>query len=203
VFNWSARHAEAIATLGDWHAEGKLKLREDARDAESDGRVGEEEKAMRAVIVAMAIGFATAAAWAESPKSHPVDVAPGRVAWFDITTSNLAKSEAFYGKLFGWEFAPVKGTDLAVQIVAGDAMVGTLRVAEGPISAFNGVVYIQVADIEASCAKAKELGGTVPPGFPFNLPDGTGAVGLVADPVGHPVGMYSRAAIPSTTPAVK
>ena len=158
---------------------------------------------MHNAIVAMAISLAAAAAWAEPPKPHPVDVAPGRVAWFDITTSNLAKSEAFYGKLFGWEFMPVKGTNLAVQIVEDGTMVGTLRVAEGQISNFNGVVYIQVADIQASCAKARELGGTVPPGFPFNLPDGTGAIGLVADPVGHQVGMYSRAAIPSTAPVAR
>jgi hypothetical protein len=43
----------------------------------------------------------------------------------------------------------------------------------------------------------------VPPGFPFNLPGGMGAVGLVADPAGHPVGMYSRAAIPAPQPTSK
>lgn len=136
----------------------------------------------------------------EPPKSHPADVDPGRVAWFDITTSNLQQAETFYGKLFGWEFRPVKGTDLAVEIVAGGTSIGNLRVAEGKISSFNGVVYIQVADIQASCAKAKELGGTVPPGFPFNLESSAGAVGLVTDPAGHPVGMYSRMPIPSAVP---
>lgn len=158
---------------------------------------------MHRTVVAAAVTLAAAAAWAEPPKSHPVDVDPGRVAWFDITTSNLAQSKTFYGQLFGWEFKPVKGTDLAVEVVAGGMSIGNLRVAEGKISSFNGVVYIQVADIQTSCAKAMELGGTVPPGFPFNLPDGMGAVGLVADPVGHPVGMYSRTTIPSTQPTSK
>jgi NADPH-dependent curcumin reductase CurA len=36
VFDWAARYAEAIATLGAWHAEGKLKLREDVRDGGID-----------------------------------------------------------------------------------------------------------------------------------------------------------------------
>jgi predicted enzyme related to lactoylglutathione lyase len=54
------------------------------------------------------------------------------------------------------------------------------------------VVYIQVTDIQASCKKAKELGATIPPGFPFNLPDRIGAIALVVDPAGHPVGLYSR-----------
>jgi len=54
------------------------------------------------------------------------------------------------------------------------------------------VVYVQVTDLQASCKKAKELGGTIPPGFPFDLPNGIGAIALVVDPAGHPVGLYSR-----------
>jgi predicted enzyme related to lactoylglutathione lyase len=81
--------------------------------------------------------------------------------------------------------------DADVRSTQGDA-IGTIRVAEGQISLFNGVVYVQVLDIRRSCKKAKELGGTLAPGFPFDLPNGTGAIGLVSDPAGHPVGMYSR-----------
>jgi predicted enzyme related to lactoylglutathione lyase len=132
----------------------------------------------------------------EASTSWPEDVGSGRVAWFDLTTTNLAKSKEFYGKLFGWKFTPVQGTELAVEIVARGVAIGTLRVAEGPISAFNGVVYVQVDDIRASCKLATELGATLVPGFPFNLPNGTGAIGLISDPAGHPLGMYSRTPIP-------
>ena len=41
------------------------------------------------------------------------------------------------------------------------------------------------------------------PGFPFNLPDGIGAIGLVLDPAGHPVGLYSRTPLPSAGPSGK
>src|SRR5262245_56755546 len=140
---------------------------------------------------------------ADPPKSPKADVGPGRIACFDITTSNLSQSKSFYSKLFGWEFRPVKGSDQTLEIVAGGTAIGTLRGAEGQISVFNGVVYVQVDDVRASCAKAKELGGTVPPGFPFNLSDDRGAICLAADPVGHPIGMYSRTPIPSTAPATK
>jgi len=125
-------------------------------------------------------------------KALPADVGPGRVAWFDITTTDLARSKEFYGKLFDWRFGPVLGTEHVAEIVAGGKAIGTLRVAEGKISTFNGVIYVQVVDAQASCDRAKELGGTVVPGFPFDLADGTGAIGLVVDPAGHPVGMYSR-----------
>ena len=149
---------------------------------------------MRNVILAltMTLTLITGQLQAETPKAPPADVGPGRIAWFDITTTDLQQSKEFYGKLFGWQFTPVQGTDQAAEIVARGVAIGTLRIAEGKINAFNGVVYVQVTDIQASCRKAKELGGTVIPGFPFNLPDGIGAIGLVVDPAGHPVGLYSR-----------
>lgn len=146
---------------------------------------------MRNVLLAVILASAlvTGELHAATP---PADVGAGRVAWFDITTTNLSRSKDFYGKLFGWQFNPVQGTDQAVEIVAGGTAIGTLRGAEGSITAFNGVVYVQVTDLPASCEKAKELGGTIPEGFPFDLPDGIGAIALVIDPAGHPVGLYSR-----------
>jgi len=134
---------------------------------------------------------------AEPSTSLPADVGPGRIAWFDLTTTDLARSKEFYGQLFGWTWLPVRGTDQALEIVAAGSSIGTLRVADGPIGHFNGVVYVQVDDLRASCDHARELGGMLVPGFPFDLPDGRGAIGLVADPSGHPVGMYSRAPLAS------
>ena len=135
-------------------------------------------------------------------KPLPADVGPGRVAWFDLTTSNLTQSKNFYGKLFGWTFDAVQGTDQAAEIVAGGTSIGTLRTADGKISSFNGVVYIQVSDLEKSCKDAKELGGMIPTGFPFNLPEGRGAIAIVHDPAGHPVGLYSRTPLkPTASPA--
>jgi uncharacterized protein len=131
------------------------------------------------------------------------DVGPGRVAWFDITTRDLAKSKTFYGALFGWTFDTVAGTDLAVEIVSSGTSIGTIRVAEGKISPFNGVAYIQVTDMQESCRKATALGGTVVPGFPFDLADGRGAIGLVNDPAGHPIGLYSRTPLASPKPGAK
>ena len=156
---------------------------------------------MQKAILAMGMtaGLVTGPLQAATP---PVDVGPGRIAWFDLTTTNLSQSKEFYGKLFDWQFTPVQGTDQAAEIVAGGQAIGTLRGAEGKISTFNGVVYVQVADILASCKRAKVLGGTVVPGFPFDLPDGIGAIALVVDPSGHPVGLYSRTPLaPTPSPA--
>jgi predicted enzyme related to lactoylglutathione lyase len=160
---------------------------------------------MRKAILVMTAALALEAGQlqADPPKSPPADVGPGRMAWFDITTSNLPQSKEFYGRLFDWSFTPLQGTDQAVEVVSRGEAIGTLRVAEGKISPFNGVVYVQVTDILASCRKSKELGGTVAPGFPFNLPDGIGAIALVLDPAGHPVGLYGRTPLPSAVPPVE
>ena len=67
---------------------------------------------MRNVFLATILASALAAGELHAA-SMPADVGPGRVAWFDITTTNLAQSKDFYGKLFDWKFAPVQGTDQA------------------------------------------------------------------------------------------
>ncbi|HEV8120842.1 MAG TPA: VOC family protein [Candidatus Polarisedimenticolia bacterium] len=154
-----------------------------------------------AIVVSLLIISVIAGPARAEPAKKP-DVGAGRVAWFDITTKDMARSKEFYGKLFDWQFTSVQGTDLAVEIVAGGTPIGTIRVAEGAISPFNGVSYVQVADIQAACKKARDLGAKVVEGFPFNLADGAGAIGLFVDPAGHPMGMYSRTPIP-TAPAAK
>jgi len=160
---------------------------------------------MQNIILAISLAVTLMTGYTQSnrPKSPPPDVGPGRVAWFDITTINLAQSKEFYAKLFDWKYNPVQGTNQTVEIVAGGRAIGTLRGAEGKIGTFNGVVYVQVTDLRASCKKASELGGKIVEGFPFNLSDGTGAIALVVDPSGHPLGMYSRTPLASTVPADK
>jgi predicted enzyme related to lactoylglutathione lyase len=154
---------------------------------------------MRSKLIAagIALVMTTSFSAAQQNRGPKPDVGDGHVAWFDITSTNLQQSKAFYTGLFGWEFTSVKGYEnLAAEIVLGGKPIGTLRKAEGQISPYDGVVYIQVKDLTASCAKAKELGGTIVPGFPFDLTDDRGAIALVLDPAGHPIGMYSRTALP-------
>jgi predicted enzyme related to lactoylglutathione lyase len=130
----------------------------------------------------------------------PADVGAGRAAWFDITTTSMPKAKEFYGKLFDWTFTAIAGTDLAVEINSRGAGIGTLRRSEGPISGFNGVVYIQVDDVESAGKKASELGGSVVKGFPFNLDTRAGAISLILDPSGHPLGLYSRTRLAGKKP---
>ncbi|MDZ4803228.1 MAG: hypothetical protein SGI90_00015 [Candidatus Eisenbacteria bacterium] len=77
---------------------------------------------------------------ADTKKDPPADVGNGRIAWFDLATTDIAKSKAFYTGLFGWTYTAVAYTDLAAEIVSDKTPIGTLRTADGAVSPFNGVV---------------------------------------------------------------
>ncbi len=128
--------------------------------------------------------------------SMPAEVGAGRAAWFDIAVKDVPRARDFYAALFGWTYKAVIGTDLAAEIVSRGESIGTIRRADGAVSPFNGVVYVQVSDLPAMLGKVKELGGTVVEGFPFDLPNDTGAIGVILDPSGHPLGLYSRSRLP-------
>ena len=104
------------------------------------------------------------------------------IAQFDITTTDLEGAQTFYGKVFGWQFKPLGASDQVVEMLADGTPIGHLRVSGGKISPFNGVVYIKVEDIEAACERVREAGGTIDPGFPFDLPGGRGAIAKLTDP---------------------
>lgn len=152
------------------------------------------------LLTGAAIVVIAAGVMAQVKPQMPADVGPGRVAWFDISTTDLARAKEFYGKLFDWTFTALTGTDQAVEINSRGIGIGTIRGADGSISGFNGVVYIQVDDVRSATEKAKMLGATVVKGFPFNLPNGIGAISLILDPSGHPLGLYSRTLLPAKAP---
>ena len=58
-----------------------------------------------------------------APQKGPKpDVGTGRVAWFDITTTNMTQSKEFYGKLFGWQFESLPGAYADLAAVADDPL---------------------------------------------------------------------------------
>lgn len=156
-----------------------------------------------ALLLTLAMALPAAQEPPEPAKQAPSAGNLGRVVWFDITTTDLKKSADFYRQLFGWTITITPGNDQFAYIEVQGTRIGNLRVADGPISMGDGVVYIQVADIRQGSAKAAKLGGTIAPGFPFDLPDGSGAISLIKDPCGHPIGMFSPTPMLTRKPAAK
>ena len=135
------------------------------------------------------------------PTSLPADVGTGRVAWFDITTTNLTKSKDFYGKLFDWKFKPLQGTDRRskssrARRQSGRSEAPKARSARPTAwSTSKWLTSRQVGKRQRSSARRSFRGS------PSTSPMGPGRSALFPDPSGHPMGMYSRTLIAPEKPA--
>jgi predicted enzyme related to lactoylglutathione lyase len=80
------------------------------------------------------------------------------LCYWEIPARNVAKSSAFYAKLFGWKMTP-SGKDYVMFQSRGGLGGGIYRMKEKP---GKGVlVYIKVKDIPAMLRKAVKLGAKV------------------------------------------
>jgi len=80
------------------------------------------------------------------------------LSYWEIPSTNVAKSSSFYSKLFGWKMQP-SGEGYMMFDVKGGLGGGIQRVKRAP---GEGVmVYIEVKDIPATLAKVVKLGGKV------------------------------------------
>ncbi|MDX2967875.1 VOC family protein [Kribbella solani] len=114
---------------------------------------------------------------------------PGTLAWFEVATDDPDTAQKFYGNLFDWTFVPeADGFDYR-NIKAADAerpMGGILGT--GGKQPNHAVFYIVVADIEATCAEAVRLGGSV---ISKEL-DGVPALAHLRDPAGNHFGIFTQ-----------
>jgi predicted enzyme related to lactoylglutathione lyase len=119
----------------------------------------------------------------------------GTPNWVDLTTSDLAGAQAFYGAVFGWKTREVMPgfysyfVDHDGAIVAGLAELNETQIARGMPPSWS--MYVSVDDIDASTARAAELGGTVV--FGPEPIEGTGELAAVADPQGAIVLLWEAA----------
>ncbi len=104
------------------------------------------------------------AVW-QANKNHGAQLVnePNSVCWNELQTTDLTKAEKFYDDLFGWKAKYGQGAaiDQYVEFQNGPRSAGgMLEIQEewGDYPA-SWVVYFAVADLDASIAKAKELGG--------------------------------------------
>ena len=107
----------------------------------------------------------------------------------ELSTTDVAKAKAFYGKLFDWtlEDVPV-GDSTYTMIKVGTGTGGGLMkhpVAGAP-SAW--LAYVQVDDIEAATKKARSLGANVMKEATEVM--GAGWFSVIVDPTGAALGLW-------------
>jgi predicted enzyme related to lactoylglutathione lyase len=118
----------------------------------------------------------------------------GEFTWFDLSTTDIPASIAFYSKLMGWGTQTWGGeTPYAMFTRDGQGFGGVMTLADDAKKMGvppNWMGYVAVADVDAACAKCGELGGRVyVPGT--DIPD-TGRFAILADPTGGVIAVFSR-----------
>ncbi|MFA5786229.1 MAG: VOC family protein [Actinomycetota bacterium] len=116
--------------------------------------------------------------------AHPI------IHW-EIGGPDLGKLKLFYSELFGWTMTPGGPNYMLVQGEQGSVGGGLMQSPEG-VPAYV-TVYVQVDDLDASLARAAELGGKVLMG-PMPIP-GVGAMAMFQDVQGNAVGMMTLSSV--------
>ena len=109
------------------------------------------------------------------------------VAWFEIGAPDVGAAKAFYGRLFGWSFAP-DGPYTLITAAGAAGPSGGIFNTGGDIPPY-AVFVVKVADVAATAAQAEELGGKVVVA-PNKLEDGM-VVAYLADPHGSLFALFS------------
>ncbi len=107
----------------------------------------------------------------------------GAMCWNELMTKDAAAVKDFFSKLLGWTYDTDPASEY-VSIKNGERYNG--GIAQLPENMSDApprwMTYFTVADIKATVAKAKELGGTVKSDI-MHAP-GTGDFAVIADPTG-------------------
>ncbi len=129
----------------------------------------------------------------KSSMGDPTPAMPGagEFCWETLSTTDLARAEAFYGKVFGWK--TIKGGDGGIPVFSVDetprGMVADLQKAQNFPP--NWMTYVVVDKIEPATERASKLGGKVLVPL-IEIPQ-VGRIALIADPTGAPLGLYQPA----------
>jgi predicted enzyme related to lactoylglutathione lyase len=115
-----------------------------------------------------------------------------KVMWFESASADIPASAKFYEDLFGWSFV----TDEEMNYTMTDTPPGDIGMGFSPIDEERGtppgsvLVYIDVADVDATIARAKEVGGQVLMDK-MEIPT-VGWMAVFGDPGGNRIGVMQR-----------
>ena len=116
-----------------------------------------------------------------------------KIVWLEMATTDRAASAKFYGDLFGWPFV----TDEKVDYTMTAFEQGTTGMGLSPVNEEQGtmpgsvLVYVDVADIDAIIARAKELGAPIYMDK-FEIA-AVGTMAIFGDPGGNRIAAMQRA----------
>ncbi len=120
--------------------------------------------------------------------------ARGRFVWYDLMTPDPEAAKAFYTAVAGWGTQIWENPGMSYTMwTAGDRPIGgTMKLPDEAVAGGarpHWIAYVDVPDVDATAARAQELGGTVmvPP---RDIPT-VGRYAVLADPQGAVIAAYT------------
>lgn len=120
----------------------------------------------------------------------------GSIGWIDITVDDASSLRDFYRDVTGWDcegHSMGDYEDFVMKDATGTPVAGVCH-AKGANAGVppQWLLYVTVADLQASVAKAKERGAELVSG-PRSA-GGYGDIAILKDPAGAPFGLYQAKA---------
>ena len=114
----------------------------------------------------------------------------GRLVWYELLTSDPKGAIAFYTEVLGWKAQPWENGDYTMWVASQGPLGGVSQLPDAA-KQMGAVPYwqanVQVANLDESIAKVKELGGKVI--HTEDVPT-VGRIGVVTDPQGAVIALF-------------
>jgi uncharacterized protein len=110
----------------------------------------------------------------------------GAFTWSELSTSDVGKAAAFYGKVFGWAPQPFEEMEYTV-FQNGDRAIGGAMKSPAPGMPSYWLVYFDVDDTDATAKTARDNGATIMV-EPTDIPE-VGRFAVITDPQGATFGV--------------
>jgi predicted enzyme related to lactoylglutathione lyase len=131
----------------------------------------------------------------------------GSFTWYDLMTTDPEAAKAFYTAVVGWGTTTWDGpAPYTMWTAGGTPLGGSMRLPEEAVAQGakpHWLAYVAVPDVDATMARAKELGATIMV-QPTDIPS-TGRYAVFADPQGAILGVFKsekEGPAPAGEPAV-
>jgi len=132
---------------------------------------------------------------AHDPGPEPAGGSPvGEFIWEELLSTDPARAAKFYGELFGWSTREMDMGDYGIYRVQNRGDIGEAGIMQKPADEpgpSRWLSYVHVADVDATAARAEELGGRT---FvaPMDIPE-IGRMSVHADALGGAFALYKPA----------
>jgi uncharacterized protein len=118
---------------------------------------------------------------------------PGNFVWYDLLTKDPKAATGFYGEVVGWKTQPFDNNPDYLMWLASQGPLGGLMKLPDEAAKMGApphwMAHVCVANVDATVAKVKELGGTVHK-EPDDIPT-VGRFAVIADPQGASISVFT------------